>query len=53
MNSQITEMSEKNKCFFRVIPSGLTSYWPLDLCNNKPFKDAIKAKYRDFCNGKI
>ena len=26
MNSQITEMFEKNKCFFRVIPPGLTSY---------------------------
>lgn len=50
LNSQITEMFKKNKCFFRVIPPGLTSYCqPLDLCINKPFKDAIKAKYREFC----
>ena len=50
MNDQIIDMFEKNECFYRVIPPGLTSYCqPLDLCINKPFKDAIKAKFRDFC----
>ena len=50
INDKIIKISEKKKCFYRVLPPGLTSYCqPLDLCVNKPFKDSIKTKYRDFC----
>ena len=43
-------MFVENNFYYRLIPSGLTSYCQLlDLCINKPFKDSIKAKYSQFC----
>ena len=35
---------------YRVIPPDLKSVCqPLDLRINNPFKDALRAKYREFC----
>ena len=43
-------MFEKINCYYRQIPSGLTSHFQhLDLCINRSFKDLLKLKYRKFC----
>ena len=50
LTDDIKKMFSQNSCFYRLIPPGLTSYCqPLDLCANKPFKNAIQNKYREFC----
>ena len=50
LTDDVINMFAKNNCYYRLIPPGLTSYCqPLDLCINKPFKDLLKLKYREFC----
>jgi len=50
MIKEVDTLFQKNNSEFRLIPSGLTSVCqPLDLCINKPFKDALRATYREFC----
>ena len=50
LTEEVTNMFAENNCYYRLIPSGLTSYCqPLDLSINKPFKDSIKLKHRQFC----
>ena len=50
MIDEVDSLFKKFNSKYRVIPPGLTSVCqPLDLCINKPFKDALRAKYREFC----
>ena len=50
LTEDIKKMFNQNQCFYRLIPPGLTSYCqPIDLCANKPFKNAIQNKYKEFC----
>jgi len=50
LTDDVLSLFKKNNSFYRLIPPGLTGYCqPLDLSINKPFKDAIKKKYREFC----
>lgn len=45
----IKNLSDKNGCYYILVPPGLISICqPVDLYVNKPFKDALKAKYRKF-----
>lgn len=38
-----------NKCDMVVIPGGMTSQLqPLDVCNNKPFKDRVRCLYNEW-----
>ena len=48
-NEEIKKIFKDNKCLYRLIPPGLTSYCqPLDLSINNIFRESIKSKYRDF-----
>lgn len=50
MRKEVDTLFQNNNSAFKVIHPGLTSVCqPLDLYNNKPFKDALRAKYREFC----
>jgi len=50
MIKELDTLFQNNNSEFRLIPPGLTSLCqPLDLCINKPSKDALRAKYREFC----
>ena len=47
---EVNILFKKYNSEYRVILLGLTSvYQLLDLCISKPFKDDLKAKYREFC----
>jgi len=49
LSEDLKNLLIKNRCYYRLIPSGLTSICqPLELYVNKPFKDALKAKYINF-----
>lgn len=49
MIKEVDTLFQNNNSEFRLIPQGLISVCqPLDLCNNNPFKDALRAKYREF-----
>ena len=51
ISNEIKKILNDNNSSYRLIPPGLTPYCqPLDLCINKTFNDAIKFKYREFCN---
>ena len=51
LTDEIKKIFNDNNCVYRIIPPGLSSYCqPLDLCINRPFNEAIKNKYREFCN---
>ena len=50
LTEEVINLFAKYNCFYRLIPAGLTSYCqPLDISINKPFKDLLKLKYREFC----
>ena len=50
MIKEVDSLFQKYNSEYRLIPPGLTSVCqPLGLCINKPFEDALKAKYREFC----
>ena len=50
MNDEINELLYHNKCFYKLILGGMTSYYqPLNLYINKLFKDYVKTKYREIC----
>lgn len=50
MAKEVDTLFQKYNSEYRLIPPGLTSVrQPLDLCINKLFKDALRAKYREFC----
>ena len=50
LTDEVVNMFNINKCHYRLLPPGLTSYCqPLELWINKPFKDLLKTKYREFC----
>ena len=49
MIKEVDTIFQNKNSEFSLIPPGLTSVCqPLDLCINKPFKDSLRAKYREF-----
>ena len=50
LTEDIFSLFKQNNSIYRLISPRLNSYCqPLDLSINKPFKDALKLKYRNFC----
>jgi len=50
MTKEIDILFKQYNSEYRLVPPGLTSVCkPLDLYFNKPFKDDLRAKYREFC----
>lgn len=48
-SNEISDIFEKNNAKFILIPTGRTRFvQPLDVCINKPFKDAIRKAYTEY-----
>lgn len=50
ISDEVIEMFHYYGHSYHLITPGLTSFsQALDLCINKPFKDFLKIKYKEFC----
>ena len=48
-SNEISDIFEKNNSKFILIPPGMTRFvQPLDVCINKPFKDAMRKAYTEY-----
>ena len=51
LTANILETFKNNNQYLSFIPAGLTLFiQPLDMVINKPFKDALRKKYIEYCS---